>query len=299
MGEIVKGFKVFNPNWTCRGFKYRVGKTYFHKGYIGICKAGFHFCQRAADCFSYYGFNPKNKVAEVEALGLVETKEYKSVTNCIRIVREIPWEELLTIVNTGEACTGLRNTGDRNTGHCNTGNSNAGNENTGDMNVGYWNTGNRNVGNHNAGCWNIGSWNTGNHNVGNYNAGSWNSGNWNVGFFNTDEPFVRFFNKPTNLRMSEFITFTNKGLSALCRNYEDKLWIPSDHMSDVEKAAHPEHVTTGGYVKPIPFREACLLMWARLTDEEKEEVKQIPNFDPEIFEEITGIRTQAIEDQTK
>ena len=177
MGEIVKGFKVFNPNWTCRGFKYRVGKTYFHKGYIGICKAGFHFCQRAADCFSYYGFNPKNKVAEVEALGLVETKEYKSVTNCIRIVREIPWEELLTIVNTGEACTGLRNTGDRNTGHCNTGNSNAGNENTGDMNVGYWNTGNRNVGNHNAGCWNIGSWNTGNHNVGNYNAGSWNSGN--------------------------------------------------------------------------------------------------------------------------
>ena len=27
MGEV-KGFKVFNPDWTCRGFQYEVGKTY-------------------------------------------------------------------------------------------------------------------------------------------------------------------------------------------------------------------------------------------------------------------------------
>lgn len=68
----IKGYKVFNPDWTCRGFQYEVGKTYKHEGDIGLCKAGFHFCQKIADCFSYYDFNNKNKVAEVEAIGLVE-----------------------------------------------------------------------------------------------------------------------------------------------------------------------------------------------------------------------------------
>lgn len=65
----MKGYKAFNPDWTCRGFVYEVGKEYTHQGYIKPCESGFHFCQRAVDCFNYYDFNPNNKVAEVEALG--------------------------------------------------------------------------------------------------------------------------------------------------------------------------------------------------------------------------------------
>lgn len=96
----VKGYKVFNPDWTCRGF---------------------HFCEKAADCFSYYSFNSENRVAEVIALGEVDTDGKKSCTNKIQIVREIPWQELLTIVNTGKDCTGLCNTGDWNKSSFNTG----------------------------------------------------------------------------------------------------------------------------------------------------------------------------------
>lgn len=33
-------------------------------------------------------------------------------------------------------------------------------------------------------------------------------------------------------------------------------------------------------------------MWDKLTDKEKAEVVKIPNFDSEIFEEITGIKTE-------
>ncbi|MFR2528748.1 MAG: hypothetical protein ACLS9F_13910, partial [Clostridium paraputrificum] len=122
----VKGYKVFNPDWTCRGFQYEVGKTFEHDGNIELCGSGFHFCQKASDCFKYYDFNSNNKVAEVEALDLVETEGNKSVTNKIHIVREIPWQELLTIVNTGKDCTGLENTGNCNTGNWNTGNCNTG-----------------------------------------------------------------------------------------------------------------------------------------------------------------------------
>ena len=96
----MKGYKVFNPEWKCRGFQYEVGKTYKHDGKISLCNAGFHFCRNAADCFNYKSFDSNNKVAEVEAVGLVESGDDKSVTDEIKIVREIPWSEMLTLANT-------------------------------------------------------------------------------------------------------------------------------------------------------------------------------------------------------
>lgn len=125
---VVKGFKVFNPDWTCnpngKSFQYAVGGTYEEDVKPMVCDRGFHFCEKAADCFNYYKFNPENKVAEVLALGEVDTDGTKSCTNKIQIVREIPWAELLEIVNTGKGCTGL----------CNSGNRNSGNRNSGDWN---------------------------------------------------------------------------------------------------------------------------------------------------------------------
>lgn len=132
----VRGFKVFNPDWTCRGFQYEVGKIFEEDVEPSCCDRGFHFCENAVDCFSYYSFNSDNKVAEVIAYGDVVREGDKCCTNKIKIVREIPWQELLTIVNTGKSCTGLCNTGD-----CNTGNRNTGDWNTGDWNKSSFNTG--------------------------------------------------------------------------------------------------------------------------------------------------------------
>lgn len=120
---VVKGFKVFNPDWTCnpngKPFQYAVGGTYEEDVKPMVCDRGFHFCEKAADCFNYYQFNPENKVAEVLALGEVDTDGTKSCANKIQIVREIPWTELLEIVNTGKGCTGLCNSGDWNSGDWN------------------------------------------------------------------------------------------------------------------------------------------------------------------------------------
>ena len=309
----IKGYKVFNPDWTCRGFQYEVGKTFIHNGNIEMCESGFHFCRKASDCFDYYNFDSRNKVAEVEAIGLVETQNNKSVTDKIKIVREISWQELLTIVNEGRNCTGLRNTGncntgswnagdrntgDWNTGYCNTGNCNAGSWNAGDRNTGDWNTGDCNTGNCNTGSWNAGDcntgdWNTGDCNTGNCNTGSWNTGGWNKtnynsGFFiNVNLP-IFMFNKPTSYKLHSEIR-NLRGIQILERNFENSGWIYSENMSAEEKAAHPEHETMGGYLKTVDFKTACKMMWDKLDEEERQAVIELPNFDAEVFEEITGI----------
>ena len=283
----VRGYKVFNPDWTCRGFQYEVGKTYKHDGNIEICETGFHFCRKAAACFNYYRFNPENKVAEVEAIGCVKTEGNKFVTDEIIIVREISWQELLTIVNTGAGCTGLSNSGKYNSGNRNSGNRNSGDCNSGDWNSGKYNSGDCNSGDWNSGDCNSGDWNSGGHNSGNCNSGSWNSGDWNSGFFNSTTPNVCAFNKPTGLTYEEF--YKIKGVHVLELYYENNLWVVSENMTEEEKKDHPEHETTGGYLKTVDFKTACKMMWNRLNDEDKQAVKEIPNFDAEVFKEITGI----------
>ena len=132
----MKGFKVFNPDWTCRGFQFEVGKIYEEDVTPVCCDRGFHFCTKAADCFDFYSFNPENKVAEVEALGEVDSDGKKSCTDKIHIIRELTWHEVLDLVNLGKDCTGFCNTGD-----CNSGNRNTGNCNSGDWNKASYSNG--------------------------------------------------------------------------------------------------------------------------------------------------------------
>ena len=126
---MVKGYKVFNPDWTCKGKQYTCPGTFEENVNPSVCNVGMHFCKNAADCFRYYDFDPNNHVAEVIAHGTVAEGEGKCATNKLEIVREIPWAEVLEIVNTGKACTG----------RCNSGNCNSGNRNSGNCNSGDWN----------------------------------------------------------------------------------------------------------------------------------------------------------------
>ena len=198
--NVVHGFKVFRPDWTCdpTGYnpkQYTCPGKFEEEGELDVCGHGMHFCQTAADCFNYYSFNSENKVAEVIAYGEVRTEGDKSCTDKLEIVREIPWDEVLRIVNLGKNCTGRCNTGDWNTGDWNTGNRNTGDWNTGNRNTGDCNTGNRNTGNRNTGDWNTGDWNT----------GDWNKSSFNTGCFNTEEQKIMLFNKPSNMTYREWL----------------------------------------------------------------------------------------------
>ena len=95
----MKGYKIFNEDMTCRGFQYNVGETYTYDGDIGVCEAGFHFCENMKDVYNYYGFNCDLPVCVVDAVGEVITKGDKSVTNKIKIIRKIALKTILKELN--------------------------------------------------------------------------------------------------------------------------------------------------------------------------------------------------------
>lgn len=297
MKNIIKGYKVFNPDWTCRDFKYKVGETYEHCGDIKLCGSGFHFCVKVTDCFNHYAFDSNNKVAEVEAIGLVKTGDDKSVTNKIRIVRELDWSEVLKLVNTGSENSGCCNSGDYNSGGCNSGDNNSGrynsgshnsgNVNSGGYNLGYYNSGDYNSGDYNSGYYNSGDCNSGRYNSGDCNSGDWNSGDCSSGVFCTVEPKIKIFDMESDMTLSEWRS--TKASQILADNFTLNTWIYSEDMTDKEKEKNPLHETTGGYLKSFSFKEACANMWNNLTDKEKDIIQSIPNFDKDKFKKITGI----------
>ena len=281
--NVVHGFKVFRPDWTCspngNTKQYTCPGKFEEEGELDVCGHGMHFCQTAADCFNYYSFNSENKVAEVIAYGDVRTDGDKSCTDKLEIVREIPWDEVLRIVNIGKNCTGRCNTGNRNTGNWNTGDWNTGNRNTGNRNTGNWNTGNWNTGNRNTGDWNTGDCNT----------GDWNKSSFNTGCFNTEEQKITLFNKPSGMTYREWMDSDARYL--LNQIPKDVVeWVYEEDMTDEEKAAHPTYETTGGYLKVLDESECGQLWWGSLSDHRKEIIKAIPNFDAEIFFQCTGVR---------
>ena len=297
----MKGYKVFNPDFTCRGFKFEVGKTFEENITPECCEAGFHFCLKAADCFKYYDHDRRNKVAEVIALGDVDYSDENSkcATNKIQIVREISWDEVQKIANLGKDCTGVcntgnRNTGNRNTGNWNTGDWNTGNCNTGDCNTGDWNTGNRNTGDRNTGNWNTGDCNTGDCNTGDCNTGDWNTGDWNKSSFNTgcfmtEEPTIMMFNKPTDWTYRKWLDSDARYLlNRIDKNAVE--WIYESAMSDEEKSDNPTYKTTGGYLKALDESECGQIWWDGLSECNRNIIRALPNFDAEIFEQVTSIK---------
>ena len=144
-----------------------------------------------------------------------------------------------------------------------------------------------NSGNRNSGNWNSGDWNSGDCNSGNWNSGNWNSGNCNSGFFNTNEPFVRMFNKDTKLKKYEI------DIPLFC-HFDLTVWVSHDTATEEEKEEHNEEIKTcGGFLKTLDYKEAWQLAWNKASKEEHLEMLKLPNWDNEVFKEISGIDAEA------
>ena len=298
----IKGYKVTDELMQCHNFQYELNKLFVHKGGISICNYGFHYCPVIVDCFNYKNFDPKNRVFEILDLGTPVIGEDKNCTDKIKFIKELSWLEVLELCNTGKGNTGNRNAGNRNAGNDNAGNDNAGSYNTGNRNAGNRNAGNYNVGSCNAGSYNAGNRNAGNDNAGNDNAGNDNAGSYNVGYRNVGysnagndnagafnnlikQPYM-LFNKASIWTYDDFI---NSKAFKYLQQVDTTLWIPDYKMSEEEKNLYPYYVTTKGYIKNLPYKEAFANSWNNWNNDARQSFKDLPNFDAEIFKDITGI----------
>ena len=87
---MTKGFKAFDKDLSCKGFKFEVGKTYTHDGEVNLCATGFHFCENPLRILGYYPA-AGSRFAEVEADGIGDKSDPKdkSVSKTITVKAEL------------------------------------------------------------------------------------------------------------------------------------------------------------------------------------------------------------------
>lgn len=119
--------------------------------------------------------------------------------------------------------------------------------------------------------------NTGLFNSGDWNSGDWNSGDWNSCngsngvFCNQEDKNIRIFNKPSGMSLQRF---------RRSKYYDALISEPLELTYWDEKNEK---------LKCRSYKDACAIWWSKLTVENKKIILEIPNFDPEVFFDITGI----------
>jgi hypothetical protein len=328
--EKIIGYKIFNPDWTCRNYDFKTNKgsaigsihKLDSKSPLVLCSNGFHFCRKPNMCFNYYSFDSQNKVAQIEILGnFIGDPEDKECCDNFKIIRELSWNEVLTIINTGKANSGHSNSGHRNSGNSNSGHSNSGHRNSGDSNSGHrnsgdsssghsnsghrnsgdnnsghsnsgdgnsgdGNSGHRNSGHRNSGHRNSGDGNSGHSNSGDGNSGGWNSCDREPGYFNSIvSDTINVFNKQCKKDIWE-----NSLKPNFIYNFELNKWISFSKMSNDEKIQFPKAYVCDGYLKALTYKEAWGNAYKNASKEDIQLLKNLPNFDAKVFEEISGIK---------
>ena len=247
---MVKGYKGFNRDLTCRDFQYEIGKTYEYDGDIELCRQGFHFCRELRNVHDFYDLK-QSRICEIVADGKVEDDGIKSVCSRISIVRELSREEIDAAVNTGEGNTGVFNSGNRNSGDGNSGDGNSGD-------------------------YNSGGYNSGDGNSGDGNSGDFCACNNSSGIFMTKKITYEAFNK--HLSKEEYdALIESEGFTLLCR-FRLCLFKTRTTKNGQKRLAC------------LSYKASWRVFWQTLTPMQKLKIKRMPHFDTDVFYEITGIR---------
>ena len=68
------------------------------------------------------------------------------------------------------------------------------------------------------------------------------------------------------------------------------VWVSHDTATEEEKKAHKTEIETcGGFLKTLDYKEAWRLAWNKVSVDERKKLFALPNWNNEVFKEITGI----------
>ena len=190
--------------------------------------------------------------------------------------------------NTGHKSTGDWSTGDRSTADRSTGHQSTGYGSTGDQSTGYGSTGDQSTGDRSTGDQSTGYGSTGYGSAGYRSTGNWSISSYSTGHFSTED-YAGFgaFNKTctpdewANAYRPDWLYFHLTE------------WVSDSGMSDQEKEDNPSYKTTGGYLRVYGYQEAFQKSYNAANREEQLKIKELPNFDADVFFEISGIRIDA------
>lgn len=143
--------------------------------------------------------------------------------------------------------------------------------------------------NGNTGLFNSGNMNSGNMNSGDWNSGVFNSCNYSNGVFcNKEDMDIRIFNIPSGMSLIDF--YRSKYWDAMCSvDFPLTEWV---EYTAEEKQADEQKALIGGYLKKNTYEDACARWWADMSEENREIIMSLPNFDKEVFKDITGIEVE-------
>jgi hypothetical protein len=98
---------------------------------------------------------------------------------------------------------------------------------------------------------------------------------------------IRIFNKETNLKRND-INFPN------FLYFDLTIWVSYDTATEEEKEEHKKEIEIcGGFFKNLEYKEAFRLAWDKASKEEHKQLLKLPNWNNEIFKEISGIDAET------
>ena len=106
---VAEGYKIFNNDWTADQGKYdfkdpatgkAVGTVHRVGGIIVCCENGFHFCENPLDCLNYYPMMQWNKFAKVRGYGQIDrhNEDSKIAVEILEIVEALTWDDFLAVI---------------------------------------------------------------------------------------------------------------------------------------------------------------------------------------------------------
>ena len=100
------------------------------------------------------------------------------------------------------------------------------------------------------------------------------------------------FNKPSNWTHNDWLN--SKASRIILSSPSPVRWVTMSSMTTEEKELHPDYETTGGYLKEADNKDAVTNWWNELSEEDRNEIKALPNFDFEIFCECMNINKKRV-----